>query len=107
MTAPRKKECALQTQLCVYVTMCVGPAYRARVLQHTMLRQLLAVDNVMKSSRGPAADTRSATCMSPATAEFRISALMLFNTPPQTSIIMFFSRVGAVAVEQHLYHNHV
>ena len=83
--APRKMGCALQTQLSVYMTKCVGPAYRAHVFQHTMLRQLLAVDKVMKSARGPAEDTRSATCMSPATAEFRISKLMLFNTPHQTS----------------------
>ena len=72
-----------------------------------MLRQLLAVDKVMKSARDPAMDTQSATCMSPGTAEFMISKLIFFNTPPQTSSIMFFSWVSADAVEQHLYLNHV
>ena len=52
----------------------------------------------MKSARDPAMDTQSATCVSPGTAEFRISELMLFNTPPQTSSIMFFSWVSADAV---------
>ena len=80
MTALRKRGCVLQTQMSVYVTKCVWPAYRAHVFQHTLSRQPLAVDKVMKSSRGPAVDTRSATCLSPGTAEFKISELMLFST---------------------------
>ena len=103
MTAPRK-ECALQTQMSVYVTKCVLLAYRAQVFQHTVLRQLLAVDKVMKSARDPAMDTRSATCMSPGTAEFRISELMLFSTPHQTSSIVLqpggCRRCGATFVPQ-------
>ena len=80
MTALRKKGCALQKQMSVYVTKCVLPAHRAHEFQHTVLRQLMAVDKVMKSSRGPAVETRSATCLSPGTAEFKISELMLFGT---------------------------
>ena len=62
---------------CVRDKVCWASVLRAGIAAHHV--ETTTVDKVMKSSRGPAVDTRSATCMSPA--EFRISKHMLFSTP--------------------------
>ena len=56
------------------------------------------------AARDPAVDTRSATCISPATAEFRTVELMLFNKPHQTSSIVL-QPGGRRPSKQHLYLN--
>ena len=46
-----KGEGSLHTQLSLYVTKCALRAYRAHVFQQTLLKELLAMEKVMKSAR--------------------------------------------------------
>ena len=67
--------------------------------RNTSLETLVVVEQVMKSARGPAVDTLSASCMSlPGTAELKISGLMFFSTKRDivTASVTYCSSYGWV-----------
>ena len=68
----------------VYVTECVLLACRAVVFPYTLLRRLLVVDKVMRSARfSNRGHSIGHLHVSFGTAQFKISTLMVFSTPPR------------------------